>query len=105
MTPEGAVLRAVLDYLAIRHITAWRINTGAAQTESGRFIRFGVPGMSDIIGILPGGRFLAIEVKSAKGAATEAQLIFLAEIAKAGGLAFVARSVEDVIDHLKGVGV
>jgi hypothetical protein len=100
MTPEGAVLAAILDYLAIRQVFAWRDNTGAVKLadKSGkpRFVRFGFPGCADIIGILDDGRWLAIEVKSPTGQATLDQLRFLAEIAKRGGLAFIARSVEDV---------
>jgi hypothetical protein len=67
-------------------------------------------GMSDIIGIVPRvftrvsgagapedfGRFLAIEVKAAKGVVTQAQQAFLDQVNKAGGKGFVARSVEDV---------
>ncbi|MFA5911829.1 MAG: VRR-NUC domain-containing protein [Vicinamibacterales bacterium] len=106
MTPEGAVLAAILEYLAIRQVFAWRVNTGAVKladkTGKTRFVRFGFPGCSDIIGVIGSeipaweGRPLAIEVKSPTGKATEEQLIFLAEIAKRGGLAFIARSVEDV---------
>ena len=50
MTPEGAVLDAVLDLLAAEHVTAWRMNTGAVKVET-RFIQFGVPGFSDILAI------------------------------------------------------
>ena len=97
MTPEGAVVKAILDYLAVRRIYAWRNQTGATRIDDGkRFIRFGHVGSSDILGILDDGRFLAIEVKGPKGRASMAQLVFLAEIAKRGGLAFVAWGVEDV---------
>lgn len=56
-------------------------------------------GVSDILGILPDGRFLAIEVKTRTGRVSEYQASFLYEITKNGGVAFVARSVEDVIEH------
>ncbi len=108
-TPEGAVLSAILDYLKARKIYAFRMNTGAGKLTNGashasRFVRFGFPGCSDILGILDDGRFLAIEVKSEKGKATFEQLDFLAEIAKRGGVAFVARSIEDVDRHLFAPG-
>jgi hypothetical protein len=104
-TPEGAILRSILEYLAIRQVFAWRMNTGAGKLIDGarhtsRFVRFGFPGCSDIIGILDDGRWLAIEVKSPTGKATQEQLIFLAEIAKRGGVAFIARGIEDVDRHL-----
>ncbi|MDD5303084.1 MAG: VRR-NUC domain-containing protein [Elusimicrobia bacterium] len=102
-TPEGAVLSAILEYLEIRHVFAWRNNTGAVKVEARpgqRFIRFGKRGSSDILGVLDDGRALAIEVKGPKGKATFEQLDFLAEIAKRGGVAFIARSIEDVDRHL-----
>lgn len=99
MTPEGATLNAILDYLRLRHIFAWRNNTGAAKVGEGgnsRFIRYGLKGSSDILGCLDDGRILAIEVKAPKGRVTQEQTDFLASIKKRGGVAFVARSVEDV---------
>jgi hypothetical protein len=102
-TPEGAVLSAILEYLEIRGVFAWRNNTGAVKVEAqhgARFVRFGKKGSSDILGVLDDSRFLAIEVKGPKGKATFEQLDFLAEVAKRGGVAFVARSIEDVDRHL-----
>ena len=54
-------------------------------------------GMSDIMGMLKGGRLLAIEVKSATGRIQPHQQEFLDALSAGGGLAFVARSVEDVL--------
>lgn len=60
----------------------------------------GVNGVSDIIGLLPGGRFLAIEVKTDRGKATPRQDKFIRDVNEEGGLAFIARSVDDVIERL-----
>ena len=97
-TPEGAVVRSCLDYLAIRGIFAYRQNTGAAKTESGSYVHFGLVGASDIVGILPGGRFLAIECKAGRGKTTLDQEQYLARVREAGGCAIVARSVDDLIE-------
>jgi hypothetical protein len=104
-TPEGAVLSAILEYLKLRHVFAFRMNTGAGKLLDGarhtsRFVRFGFPGCSDILGVLDDGRFLAIEVKGPKGKATLEQLQFIAEVCKRGGVGFVAWSIEDVDRHL-----
>ncbi len=48
-------------------------------------IPLGKVGSSDIIGILPDGKFLAIECKSDKGRLSEAQKIFLKKIDDMGG--------------------
>ncbi|OCC14769.1 hypothetical protein DBT_1829 [Dissulfuribacter thermophilus] len=59
------------------------------------------PGVSDILGVLPGGRFLAIEVKTRRGRLTRRQEAFLSAVNRQGGLGFVARSLEDVVGTLE----
>ncbi|HEY1189323.1 MAG TPA: hypothetical protein VGE74_16845 [Gemmata sp.] len=56
-----------LEWLAQLRIYAWRNNTGSCKTRQGHFIRYGQVGSSDVLGILPGGRFLAFECKTATG--------------------------------------
>ncbi len=103
-TPEGQVLRACLDYLALAKIRAWRNNTGALPDAAGRPVRFGLAGSSDILGVLPGGRFLSVEVKAPGGRTTALQDQFLAGITQAGGLALVVRSIEDLRRGLREAG-
>ena len=63
-----------------------------------RMIRFGLAvGSSDIVGIAPCGRFLAVEIKTSKGRATKEQLRFIDAVNSAGGIAGVARSVSDAL--------
>ena len=57
------------------------------------------PGVPDIIGCFKG-RLIGIEIKSEKGVVSEYQKEFIENINRAGGLAFVARSVDDVIEGL-----
>lgn len=108
MTPEGRVLAACLDYLHARKIFAWRNNSGAVKYQNaegrGRFLRFGYVGSSDIIGVLPDGRFLAVECKAEKGRVSEAQRFFLSEVTKLGGVSVVAKSIEDVAAVLAAEG-
>ena len=56
-------------------------------------------GISDIIGIYKG-KFLAIEIKRAGGLLTQDQHDFLRAVKSHGGIAFMAQSVDDVIDGL-----
>lgn len=95
--PEADILKSVIRFLKIHPSVAWaeRMNVGA-QAIDGRFVRYGFPGCSDIIGQIMDGRFLAIECKATRGRVTAAQEAFLGAVAKAGGVALVARSVEDV---------
>lgn len=54
-------------------------------------------GSSDLIGLTDRGRFLAAEVKSAKGRPTEGQESFIETIKRLGGVGVIAKSVEDFI--------
>lgn len=77
-----------------------RNNCGQAVTQNGYVIRFGVgnPGGSDLIGWTSAGRFLAIEVKRPGKNPTKEQRDFLDAVTLAGGIAGVARSVEDAME-------
>ena len=97
--PESDLVRACLAYLDAVGVFAWRNNSGATRIGD-RFIRFGRRGSADILGVLGGGRILAIECKVGRGRTTPEQDEFLSSISSRGGLAFVARSVEDVVDQI-----
>jgi hypothetical protein len=100
-TAEADVLKAVLATLEMHPRVAWvaRMNSGAFVVE-GRFIKAGFRGCSDILGMLKGGRLLAVECKSGKGKETTDQAAFGARVAADGGLYIVARSVDDVMEGL-----
>jgi len=98
---EAEIQKVVLAYLE-RHkrvALVWRSNTGAVQIEN-RFVRFGKPGVPDILGCLKDGRFLAIEVKRGKNIATKTQAEFLEKVRRAGGVAGVVRCLQDVVKLL-----
>ena len=58
-----------------------------------------VRGIPDRIAIEPGtGRFIAIEVKTKNGAVSDWQRKFLDQVEASGGIAIIARSVDEVID-------
>lgn len=111
MTPEGAIVAACLEFLHYAGVTAWRNNSGAVKYKNAsgasRFLRYGKVGSADIIGWMPDGRFLGVECKTTTGRLSEAQKVWLAELRKAGGVAVVARSVDDLIEAMaaEGIGV
>jgi len=106
---EASILKAIMQLLH-RHpkvAKVWRQNSMAAEFQDRhgrvRYVRANTAkGMSDIMGILKDGRTLAIECKSTKGTVKAHQHEFLNSISAAGGIAFVARSVDDVIAKLEG---
>jgi hypothetical protein len=81
---------------------AWRMQSGLFQ-EGARFIKVGVTGIPDIIGSLCNGQFYGIEVKAKGGTISPMQQKRIEQITEAGGLAFVAWSVDDVIEQLATV--
>ena len=102
-TPEGAIVKACLDYLAMLDIPAWRNNTGAARLKnpSGKsyFVKFSVKGASDIFAILPPkGRFLAIECKAGTNRPTPEQAAFLDRVRRTGGVGLVVRDVNELVE-------
>jgi hypothetical protein len=95
-------------------VRLWRNNTGKLRDDSGRLVTFGLcPGSSDLIGyrsvtITPEmvgqtvAVFAAVEVKAPRGRPTAEQTAFLEHVSAAGGLAGIARSVEEADEILKG---
>ena len=92
----------------------WRNNTGRLRDERGQLVTFGLcPGSADLIGyrsvvVTPDmvgqqlAVFAAVEVKTPTGRPTPEQTTFLEHVAAAGGLAGIARSVEDAEALLGG---
>lgn len=78
-------------------LVLWRNSAGVAvHADSGHTQRFGLcRGAADLIGIGPGGRFVALEVKTDRGRIMPEQRMFLELVRRRGGFAAVVRSVED----------
>lgn len=103
---ETDLVRAIVKYLRVQGFYCWRQNTGAVRFQRGGgkkagFVRFGEPGISDILGVTLEGKFLAIEVKLPGNRPTPNQQEFLSKIKAFGGVAFVATCIEDVRDKLE----
>ena len=96
------MLRTILHGLSAHPAVAWaeRINTGAYKPQrkdgSAGFVRFGFVGCSDILGQMKTGEVLAVEVKSRSGRVSPSQAAFQDCVRRAGGMALVARSWEEV---------
>lgn len=104
---ETNLMNAIL--LADHGCRLFRNNTGAIKDETGRLVRFGLcKGSSDLIGFktvtitpeMVGKQvaiFTAIEVKTPTGKPTPEQLHFVNRVKELGGIAGIARSVDDVL--------
>ena len=87
---EKTIERQIRNYLT--SVGAWHI-----KTHGNMFSRAGTP---DILACV-NGRFVAIEVKRPGGVVSELQKANIELIKKAGGVAFIAYSVEDVERNLQ----
>lgn len=102
---EKEVERSILDFLLLYPGKFWKNNSvGVYDARKGVYRKARsvhlINGVSDILGVM-NGKFIAIEVKSAKGRLSESQKQFLHDIQEEGGIAFVARSIEDVKRNLE----
>ena len=99
---EKDIQKQILMLLKRHPKVQWvaRFNSGTFVSGDRYISSNSQSGMSDILGMLKGGRLFAIECKSRTGRIQPHQQDFLDLINSGGGLAFVARSVEDVTVRL-----
>lgn len=101
--PEREIQKAIAEYLKARGVLAFRMQTGATvSTYKGRtrLIRYGIPGMADILCFPKGQPPCWIECKSDKGKLSTDQAVFGRLVESEGHRYIVARSVEDVMEEL-----
>ena len=97
---ESELQSAILLAVPMSDCRIHRNNIGVTRTGK-RTIRYGLwIGSADLIGILRDGRFLAIEVKTAIGRQTAAQVAFASMVVSFGGVFILARSVSDALDGI-----
>lgn len=100
---EGNIQALIMMRASKLGCIVWRNNTGTLPDSRGIPVRFGLcVGSSDLIGIAPDGKFLAIEVKTEKGKVTPKQRLFIDAVRARCGYAGVARCEDDVERILKG---
>lgn len=102
---ETQLKKQVLEWLNYQSgVFAWSSGTGTffiKDKGKTRCFRAGIKGMSDILGIIKGGVFLAIELKVKYNQPTIDQKMFLEKIKGLGGIGIVAHSLDEVIAYLK----
>ena len=95
---EQDIQRLIMLALSEAGCLIFRNNVGVLKNAAGIPIRFGLAvGSSDLIGIAPGGRFLAVEIKTPTGKATPEQLLFIEAVRARGGIAGIARSPAEAL--------
>ena len=99
-TPEAKVSKAIDSYLELLDFYVLRTSAGMAQIE-GRKMSMGRIGTHDRTCCAPGsGRFVSIEIKSAKGHASPAQLKQRDLILRRNGIVIIPHSKEELREGL-----
>lgn len=116
MNKETNLMHQIMLALSDAGCLVWRNGTGQAwhgkvihkagqqvTLSDARMQPYGIcVGSSDLIGITPDGRFLAVEVKTATGRVSKEQQTFIDAVRRSGGIAGIARSIEDALELVRG---
>lgn len=96
---EKELVNSCLELLTLKKIFHYRNNTGAFSTSTGGFYRFGTVGSSDIVAVI-NGKFVGIECKVSKNSQSENQKTFQKDLELAGGIYWLIRNIDDLINNL-----
>lgn len=99
-TSANNLTKQAIRILDLKGYNCWRQNNGGIFDPTKKVFRANssTPGISDIIGYhRRTGQFLAVEIKSGKDKLTDEQKLFLENVEKAGGLALVIRTTDDIL--------
>lgn len=106
--PEAKIHREVVRHLRTRGVAnmAWwhTPNQGKRRTGAQLTVLGMLAGVSDIVAVHRG-KFYALELKAPGGRASEDQLAFQANIAKAGGYGCIAEGQDAAIRSLEAWGL
>jgi hypothetical protein len=100
VTAERNVVHDIREALGLEtDVILWRNTTGQVVDHRGvspRTIRYGLAiGSSDLVGIGPGGRFFALEVKGEGGRLSVEQIQWIDLVRARGGFAAMVRTVDE----------
>lgn len=102
---ESGIITAICNYLQLlenqNKILFFRNNSGATQTASGGFIRFGKRGSPDIFVFIKGGKIIQLEVKCGKNKQTVSQLEWELKMKQLGHIYKIVRSIDEVEEIIK----
>lgn len=99
VTSANDLTKHALRVLDLNGYNCWRQNNAGVWDPTKKVFRknSATPGISDIIGFhRKTGQFLACEIKSGKDKLSPEQTLFLDRVKRAGGLAIVIRTTDDI---------
>jgi hypothetical protein len=100
---ESELLSYALICLKQSGLVSWRVPNGpVTHSVNGNTVRKKSPikGFPDLAGVLPNGKFFAIELKTDKGRLSPEQLDWITKLNMSGAMAVVLRSKEEIRDFI-----
>lgn len=95
MTPEGKIQRLIEIAVSEAGGIPVRLQSGIFYTQDGVPVRIGIPGIPDLMWLLPHGRIVFCEVKTETGRLRPDQKKFIQALHDLGYEAYVVRSKEE----------
>lgn len=103
---ESELLSFALKLLKNKGILHWRVANGPVMHTIGTRVIYKpspIKGMPDIAGLMPCGRFFAIELKSAKGRLSPEQVNWINKINDSHGVAVVIRTSNELLEFCHAI--
>jgi len=99
---EQDIQSAIIEYLRLKRYVVFKHHAVGFAVRDGKVapFKYGDRGISDIIACSPTGVFVAIEVKTARGEASDDQIAFIRSVLRNKGIGFIARSLDDVMEKI-----
>ena len=96
------LVRAAIDVIATRGGFAWKHQNGTFAIAGGRVMQTGKRGLPDVIGVLPGGRLVAVEAKVGRDPVSDEQTHVMRVLEARGALVVVVRdSIDALVEALR----
>lgn len=103
---ESELLSFALKHLKAKGILHWRVSNGPVMHTIGTRVIYKaspIKGMPDIAGVMPCGRFFAIELKSAKGRLSPEQISWIDKINDSNGIAVLIRTTNELVEFCRAI--
>lgn len=102
MNKESALMHKIMAALCEKGCFVLRTNAGVFFDSNGNRVTIGFPGLSDLIGCTPDGRFFALEIKISGQKPRQNQLDFIEAMKNTGAIAGWCTSIPEAIKIVFG---
>ena len=102
MNKETLLMRKIIVALSEKGCFVLRSNAGVYFDSNGNRVTVGFPGLSDLIGCTPNGRFFALEIKMPGEKPRQNQLDFIEAMKKSGAIAGWCTSIPEALNIVFG---